>query len=161
MSDIIKGQFSFAIAQGEVPLEDMLRRIDAYHIEGKLTDEERATLYAEAREAAVANFGSSLDVPQTLIGLDHRISTLEHAVDEINDAIIELFERTEADENDPGDEPDEPVVTPAPDFIDGRWYYNGDRVTFEGKEYTCNAPDGFPVVWSPSVTPQYWDGDDD
>ena len=39
MSDIVKADFSAAIEEGFTSLEDMLKRIESYHIHGKLTDE--------------------------------------------------------------------------------------------------------------------------
>ena len=35
-------------------------------------------------------------------------------------------------------------------------YYNGDKVTFEGKKYICIAPEDTACVWSPSDYPAYW-----
>ena len=35
-------------------------------------------------------------------------------------------------------------------------YYNGDKVTYNGKHYVCIAPDGTACVWSPDVYPSYW-----
>lgn len=144
MSGNTKAQFSFAIELGETPLNEMLNRIDMYHIEGKLTDEERQMLYDEATAQAVDHFADQLNVSETIVSLDRRINALEDAVTAINARLGE-------DENN-----EEETVQ---DFIDGRWYYNGDRVSFNGVIYTCSAPDGFPVVWSPATTPQYWIAD--
>ena len=44
-----KGIFEQVIIRGGYDLTAMLARIDEYHIEGKLDDDERDALYAEAR----------------------------------------------------------------------------------------------------------------
>lgn len=41
------------IGQGEYDLQEMLLKIDLYHIRGKLTDDEREDLYTRARAGAV------------------------------------------------------------------------------------------------------------
>ena len=138
MSDIVKADFSAAIEEGFTSLEEMLHKIDIYHIRGKLTDEERATLYAEARAKATDSIAEIINVADTLAAFGKRISALEAVVAEL--------------QKDPEDEEDE---APA-EYAEGKWYYNGDKVMFEGEVYTCSAPANFPVVWSPSVTPQYW-----
>lgn len=138
MSDIVKADFSAAIEEGFTSLEEMLHKIDIYHIRGKLTDEEKATLYAEARAKATDSIAEIINVADTLAAFGKRISALETAVAELQNS---------------GSEEEETL--PA-DYVDGKWYYNGDKVTFEGKVYTCTAPENFPVVWSPTVTPQYW-----
>ena len=138
MSDIVKADFSAAIEEGFTSLEEMLHKIDIYHIRGKLTDEEKATLYAEARAKATDSIAEIINVVDTLAAFGKRISALETAVAELQNS---------------GSEEEE---TPPADYVDGKWYYNGDKVTFEGKVYTCTAPENFPVVWSPIVTPQYW-----
>lgn len=144
MSDIIKADFSAAIAEGFTSLTDMLARIDAYHIRGKLTDEERDTLYAEARAAAPDNFAEHLEIFETLTAFGKRISDLEAAVAALQGG------------GSGGEEEEMP-----PEFVVGKWYYNGDRITFNGIAYTCSAPDGVVVVWSPADTPQYWTADEE
>lgn len=49
-----------------------------------------------------------------------------------------------------------------PDYVAGKWYYNGDKITFEGGKYKCIAPDfcspyGVVCVWSPTEYPPYWE----
>lgn len=145
MSDIIKAKFSFTIREGDVPLEEMLNKIDMYHIQGKLTDAERESLISEARAKAVDHFAEALDTMETFAAFGKRISALEAAVEELR-ALIENPEPSEDDE-----------PTPPAEYVEGKWYYTGDRVTYKGKVYTCAGPnETFPVVWSPEVTPQYW-----
>ena len=44
-----------------------------------------------------------------------------------------------------------------PDYVVGKWYYNGDKITFEGGKYNCIAPDGAVCTWSPKEYPAYWE----
>lgn len=43
-----------------------------------------------------------------------------------------------------------------PDYAAGKWYYTGDKVTFDGKQYICTAPQGQVCSWSPAEYPAYW-----
>ena len=51
-------------------------------------------------------------------------------------------------------EPVEPVEYP--EYVVGKWYYNGDKVSFKGKNYECIAPSGVVCTWSPEGYPTYW-----
>jgi hypothetical protein len=42
------------------------------------------------------------------------------------------------------------------DYVPGKWYYGGDKASFNGKNYVCTAPEGTVCVWSPSEYPTYW-----
>ena len=44
-----------------------------------------------------------------------------------------------------------------PDYVVGKWYYSGDKITFEGVKYKCIAPDGAVCTWSPTEYPTYWE----
>lgn len=125
----------FLQAMNEVfNLSSMLDRIDYHHIRGALTDEEREELIAHAREKATPLGG--LDVAEKLKELDERISALEEASSGGEGA---------GDANNPEE------------YIAGKWYYRGDRVTYKGKTYECDAPEGVACVWSPDEYPAYWD----
>ena len=125
----MKSIFENVIARRQQDLISLLKRIDSYHIEGKLTDAERDDLYVRARDGAEVE--NSIDVMAKLIELEGRISKLE-----------------QAESNTPTDKPEEYVV--------GKWYYRTDRISFEGSVYTCTAPEGFVCTWSPSEYPAYW-----
>ena len=49
----MKEIFKNVIARGNYELTALLKKIDAYHIEGKLTDAERDELYTLARTASM------------------------------------------------------------------------------------------------------------
>ena len=114
-------------------LGGLLKKIDTFNIEGKLTDEERNELYTKARKAA--NVENSIDVISKLTELEQRVIKLENAG--ANDTVT--------------------GETTADEYVVGKWYYNGDKVTFEGTEYICIAPAGAVCTWSPAEYPAYWD----
>lgn len=115
-------------------LSDMLRKIDTLWVQGKIDDGARKTLSDKARNNATA--GQGIDVLAKLEELDKRIKALEEA-------------NTVPDT-------EEPTETIYPDYTVGKWYYAGDRVSFEGKVYECIAPDGVVCTWSPFEYPVYW-----
>lgn len=127
----MKKLFENVIARGGYDLGVMLQRIDSYHVEGKLTDAEKDELYEQAR--AGADVQASVDVLKKLEELEERIRALE-------------------DGGGSGSGADEPEA-----YVPGKWYYAGDRVTFEGKRYACIAPQGAVCVWSPGGYPAYWE----
>lgn len=133
----MKSIFTDVINRGGFDLGGLLNRIDAYHIEGKLTDADRDELYAKARGSAKPE--NSVDVMAKLIELESRIAELE---------------KQYVSGESGGSEPSAPA-----EYVPGRWYYNGDRVTFDGKVYTCTAPEGVVCTWSPYEYPAYWEAE--
>ena len=127
----MKKLFENVIARGGYDLGVMLKRIDSSHVEGKLTDAERDELYEKARAGADAQ--ASVDVLKKLEELEARVRALEEG-------------------GGSGSSADEPEA-----YVPGKWYYAGDRVTFEGKRYVCSAPKGVVCVWSPGMFPAYWE----
>lgn len=122
--------FKNVITKGDYDLSVLLARIDKYHIEGKIIDEEREELITMARAEASAVGG--IDVIAKLEELDLRIKNIE-------------------DGNVP--------VTPSEtyeEYVPGKWYYGGDKCASNGKNYVCTAPDGVVCVWSPVEYPAYW-----
>ena len=130
----MKTIFDNVINRGAFDLKELLKRIDTFNIEGKLTDNERTELYVKAREAA--NAANSVDVVAKVAELEQRVIKLENAGAD-NDTTI-----------------GETVVD---EYVVGKWYYNGDKVMFEGTEYGCVAPEGAVCTWSPAEYPDYWD----
>ena len=116
-------------------LADIIKKIDTLWVQGTFTDEQKEELQTLARNGASA--GNSVDVMQKLEEFDKRITALEKA-----------FANSEPKEDE--------EETTVPGYEAGKWYYAGDRVTFEGKVYECIAPDGVVCVWNPKDYPAYW-----
>lgn len=133
----MKSIFMDVINRGDYELSDFLTKIDTYHIAGKLTDEERDELYAEARNKA--NPENGVNYYAKLIELDRKI--------------VEMEERLAALE---GEDPVSGDEEEYPEYVVGKWYRNGDKVSFNGKRYECGAPEGVVCTWSPSEYPVYW-----
>lgn len=120
------------LAQGDYNLKNMLDKIDLLWAKNKLTNEEYEELVTSTREGAQTKH--SIDVFEKLAELDKRVSALEK-----------------------GNGGEDAPSVEYPEYQDGKWYYNGDKCSFEGTNYTCIAPDGVVCVWSPSAYPQYWE----
>lgn len=120
------------IESGNYELSDMLKKLDTLWVQGSITDAEREELIALAREKAGVQ--QSIDIIAKLEELDKRVKALEEA------------------EKEPTEEPTETYE----EYVAGKWYYNGDRISFEGKNYECTAPEGVACVWSPIEYPEYW-----
>lgn len=123
----MRGIFESVIKRGGYCLSDLLKKIDSYHIEGKLTDAEKDDLYALAR--GQADPAAGVDVLEKLQELEQRVRKLE------------------------GEAPSEEYE----EYVPGKWYYAGDKVSFEGKNYVCTAPEGMVCTWSPAEFPAYWE----
>lgn len=123
------------IKNGGYKLEDYLERIYVMYVETKITKEQKDELDKLARENA--NVDSSIDILNKLKELDLRVTNLKKNI-----------------VKEPTEEPEEPELYPA--FVKGKWYYNGDKCSENGKNYTCIAPSGEVCVWSPSEYPVYW-----
>lgn len=121
--------FESVIARGGYDLGGLLKKIDAYHIEGKLTDAEKEELYRKARGEANASY--EVDVMAKLVELEERVRKLEQG-------------ETEAPAED------------YPEYVVGKWYYVGDKISFGGKNYICSAPVGVVCTWNPDEYPDYW-----
>ena len=132
------------IESGNYELSDMLKKLDTLWVQGSITDAEREELMALAREKA--NVQNSMDVIAKLEELDKRVKALEDA--EKNSDTSESEEETETVK------PTEPTY---PEYTVGKWYYAGDKVSFDGKVYECIAPEGVVCVWSPAEYAAYWE----
>lgn len=116
-------------------LTTMLAKIDYHHIRGKLTDAEREELVAVAREKA--NPFGGLDVAAKLKELDERIKILEEGNAESGGAIDETIK----------------------EYVPGKWYYEGNKILWNGAVYKCIAPVGKVCTWSPDEYPAYWEAE--
>ena len=132
------------IANRNYKLSDMLSKLSRLWIEDQITEADYDFLVEYARENA--NPDSEGDVLATI-----RVAQAD--VKELRDSIASLADRVAALE---GEEP-EPEPVQYPEYVVGRWYYNGDTVSFEGKNYKCIAPAGQVCVWSPKDYPVYWE----
>ena len=119
------------ITKGGDKLNDVLCRLSAFAAGGEITLEEKAELEALARgKASVEN---EVNLIPVVLDLVRRVRALE---------------AVQGTETPPATEPDE--------YVEGKWYYGGDRVKFNGKTYKCVAPEGAVCVWSPEGYPAYW-----
>ena len=110
-------------------LADMLHKIDTLWAQGDLDDEQRTELIALAQ--GNSDMTQEVNVLVKLEELEQRVKALETGSTEPGEA--------------------------CPDYVVGKWYYNGDKITFEGVKYKCIAPDGVVCVWSPTEYPTYWE----
>ena len=110
-------------------LADMLHKIDTLWAQGDIDDDQRTELIALAQ--GNANTAQEVNVLAKLEELEQRVRALETGSTEPGEAY--------------------------PDYVAGKWYYNGDKITFEGGKYQCIAPDGVVCVWSPTEYPAYWE----
>lgn len=119
-----------AIHAGGYVMSEMLRRIDVMYAGGRLTEDQQNELIRLAREKA--NPADHIDVLEKLKELEQRIRALE-----------------QSDDEDTGE-------SSASAYVPGKWYYAGELVLFDEKEYVCTAPEGVVCVWSPAEYPAYW-----
>lgn len=125
--------FERVISRGNYDLTAMLQNIDRYHIEGKLTDEDREALYALAREHAAPQYN-----------YDSEIEAIWAAIRELQQA------REEGGGTEPTDEwPEFVQPTGAHDA-----YGVGAQVTYNGQRYRCKLAN---CVWSPDAYPDAWE----
>ena len=110
-------------------LSKMLKKIDSLWVQDDLTDEQREELTKLAQDNADPSM--SLDFERQLKSLEERVAALEKSS---------------------GVKPEE-----YPEYLIGKWYYNGDGCTFEGERYKCIAPEGQVCTWSPREYPSYWE----
>lgn len=69
--------------------------------------------------------------------------------------LLEIDERVKKLENKETEAPSDDY----PPFEIGKWYRNGEKVTFENEKYICIAPIGQVCSWSPMDYPDYWKKD--
>ena len=117
------------INEGGFVLKEMLSKIDYFFAKGELTTQEYESLAEMARSKAAPS--NEADLFAKLQELEARIKALEEGKTESPETTVE-------------------------EFVSGKWYYNGNKCLWEGKVYTCIAPEGTVCVWSPSDYPAYW-----
>lgn len=119
--------FEQVIARGDYDLTAMLQNIDRYHIEGKLTDEDREALYALAREGAQPVYDYAAEI----------------------EAIWAAIHALQGQTPDPDEWPEFVQPTGAHDA-----YGVGEQVTYNGQRYRCKLAN---CVWSPDAYPDAWE----
>lgn len=117
------------ISEGRFNLTEMLEKIDTLWVQGSLSDDEKTELVELAQSKA--DVGNSVDIMMKLQELDARITALENG----------------------SYEPSEEY----PEYVIGKWYYNGDKITCAGDKYICIAPEGQVCTWSPFEYLAYWE----
>ena len=124
----MKELFEQVIALKNYDLKALLANIDQYHIEGKLTDDERQELTQAAREGATAEY----DYAGEINALWAAVRTLQQSISP-------------------------PTEDEWPEFVQptgaGTAYQVGDKVTFKGGRYVYRLPH---CVWSPADYPIGW-----
>ena len=118
------------IESGRYELSDMLKKIDTAWYQNDISDEQRTELMELARENA--NVQNSVDLAKKIEELDKRVKALEQGSTE---------------------EPTEEY----PEYVVGKWYYKGDKISYNGKNYVCIAPEGAVCTWNPDEYPAYWE----
>lgn len=142
----MRDTFEQVIASGNFNLAELLRTIDTYHIEGKLTDTDRVELYAAARAAANPQYNYATEIEAIWV----EFRRLQGLIEELQKAIDS---GSGSGGTGGGDEPSDewpPYVQPtgAHDA-----YQVGDKISFNGKHYICILNN---CVWDPATYPAGW-----
>ena len=138
-----KQSFEVIINSDNFDLTELTSRINFYHIKGDLTDEDRQELLEMARGKAQDTV--TIDTRHEILEVWTRISNLESRV-------------TALENNQGGGGGDEPTPTDEwPEFVQPTGAFNayqiGDKVTYQGKHYTCILAN---CVWAPEIYPAGW-----
>lgn len=139
----MKSIFEQVIARGNYDLTGLLKNIDRYHIEGKLTDVELDELYALARKDATPQYDSAAE-----------FEAIWNAITTIQKEVAALKAGDTGGEVTPTDEwPEWEQRQGAHDA-----YRVGDKVSYKGKRYICvqlttYAPDVYPAAWEEYIEP--------
>lgn len=126
----VKEAFISVIEKGDYDLSSTLNKIDKYHIEGKLTDDERDELYTLARKTPKAQYDYNIEIEK-----------IWEAIRAIQDKY-----KIEDDTNTP-EEFKQP--TGAHDA-----YMKGTTVVYNSKTYKSLIDNN---VWSPDTYPAGWE----
>ena len=140
----MRSTFERIIRNGAYNLEQMLRRTNYYHAEGRLTDEDREALISLARGEApnaleLDGKAEILALWREIHTLQARVTALEGGGDESSSTLVDGS----------ADYPDYVQPTGAHDA-----YQTGQGVTWNGQRYRSTIDNN---VWSPDVYPQGWE----
>jgi hypothetical protein len=123
----MKEIFISVISKGDYDLTALLKLIDKYHIEGKLTDAEREELYNDARNTVSAHYDFALEIEKLWAAIRELQSN-----GEVDTEVKEFVQPTGAHDA----------------------YQKGDRVRYNNHIYTCLLDN---CVWSPDTLPSAWE----
>lgn len=130
----MKSIFENVIRRGNYDLTALLKRIDTYHVEGKLSDSDRDELYMIARQTPEAQYDYHAEIEKLWA------------------AIRDLRAGQSADNSQ------DPSADEYPEFVQPTGahdaYHTGAKVTYNGDRYVCKMDN---CVWSPGVLPGAWD----
>lgn len=132
----MKSIFESVIARGNYDLTSILNQIDMYHVEGKLTDDDRVELYAKARDGAAPRYDYSTEIEAIWAAI----------------RALQASQTTPSEPDEPGTEVEWPEYVQPTGAHDA--YNTGDKITFNGEHYTCKQDN---CVWSPSAYPAAWE----
>lgn len=131
-----------AIKSPECKLEEVLKKIDIFFLENKITKDERGELIEMARINAIPE--------NSYAPLQEQMNELYKMILEVKEEIKVLKDEGSAEPEIPSEEYPEYV---APSGAHDA-YKIGDKITFKGKKYICKMDN---CVWSPEVYPQGWE----
>ena len=125
----MKNVFKAVIERGGYDLTGILKNIDKYHVEGKLTDAERDELYALARKEPKAQYDYGAEIER----LWEAVRALQNGNTTEGDTVTEWKQPTGAHDA----------------------YMAGDTVKYtDGKTYRSVIDNN---VWSPDTYPAGWE----
>ncbi len=126
----MKNVFKSVIEKGDYDLTALLKKIDTFYIEGRLTEKEREELYSLARKSPEAQYNYKIEI------------------EKIWEAVRALQgkETTEGDTNTP-DEFKQPTGA-------HNAYMKGATVVYNGNTYKSLIDNN---VWSPDTYPNGWE----
>lgn len=125
----MKEIFEQVIQGKNYDLKSLLNCIDQYHIEGKLTGDERQELTLQAQEGAAPEYDYAAEINALW-------------------AAVRALQQSISPSEDTEEWPEYVQPTGA-----GTAYQVGDKVTYNGTRYICRLPH---CVWNPEVYPIGW-----
>ena len=151
MYEIIKN----VINTGDYELKDFLEKINIMYIESEITKEQKDELDNLARTNANPE-NSYAPLQKQIDNLYLELNTLKSTV-EANAQGMSALKETVEKLGGTVTEPEIPVTEEYPEYKQPTGahdaYKVGDKITFEGKKYTCILDN---CVWSPTEYPSAW-----
>ena len=151
MYEIIKN----VINTGDYELKDFLEKINIMYIESEITKEQKDELDNLARTNANPE-NSYAPLQKQIDNLYLELNTLKSTV-EANAQGMSALKETVEKLGGTITEPEIPVTEEYPEYKQPTGahdaYKVGDKITFEGKKYTCILDN---CVWSPTEYPSAW-----